>query len=95
MPEGSYSVPARPGRARTSGNPGARWLFRAYGPGMGVFALDVDANTLRRRLDERREDELGSKSAERDFILALHAAGFAPQMAMTAPQPVQWLVRPR
>lgn len=40
-----------------------------------VFVLDIDADTLRQRLDERPEDEFGSKPAERDFILALHMAG--------------------
>lgn len=40
-----------------------------------VFVLEIDASTLRRRLEERPEDEFGSKPAERDFIVALHAAG--------------------
>jgi thymidylate kinase len=38
----------------------------------GVFILDVDRDTLIRRLEERPEDEFGGKQAERDFIVRLH-----------------------
>lgn len=38
----------------------------------GVFVLDVDRNTLKRRLAERSEDEFGGKLAEQEFILKLH-----------------------
>jgi hypothetical protein len=38
----------------------------------GVFVLDIDANTLIRRLDERPEDEWGARPAERELILRLH-----------------------
>jgi hypothetical protein len=38
----------------------------------GVFVLDVDADTLSRRLDRRPSDEPGSKPAERELILRLH-----------------------
>lgn len=58
-----------------------------------VFVLDIDADTLRGRLDERPEDEFGSTPAERDFILALHEAGTnVPAQAIvidaTVPLPV-------
>jgi hypothetical protein len=38
-----------------------------------VFVLDVDPQTLLRRLDARPADEFGGKPAERDFVLKLHA----------------------
>jgi gluconate kinase len=38
-----------------------------------VFVLDVDAQTLERRLIERPEDEFGGKPDERAFVLRLHA----------------------
>jgi hypothetical protein len=38
----------------------------------GVFVLDVDEDTLLRRLDERPEGEFGATPAERDLILRLH-----------------------
>ncbi len=40
----------------------------------GVFVLDVDAATLKRRLDERPEDEWGGRGrrGERELILRLH-----------------------
>jgi hypothetical protein len=37
----------------------------------GVFVLDVDLDTLNRRLDERPEDEWGGKT-ERELIVRLH-----------------------
>jgi hypothetical protein len=36
-----------------------------------VFVLDVDLDTLRRRLDQRPSDEWGAKPAERDLIVRL------------------------
>ncbi len=36
-----------------------------------VFVLEVDLDTLNRRLDERTEDEWGAKP-EREFIVRLH-----------------------
>ncbi|KAA0697851.1 nucleoside kinase [Neorhizobium sp. P12A] len=39
----------------------------------GVFVLDVDLDTLDRRLASRPEDEFGGKPAEREFIRRLHA----------------------
>lgn len=38
----------------------------------GVFVLDVDPTTLRRRLAARPEDEWGSRPAEQEFVLRLH-----------------------
>lgn len=37
-----------------------------------VFVLDIDAETLIRRLEQRPEDEWGGKPAEREFTLRLH-----------------------
>jgi broad-specificity NMP kinase len=38
----------------------------------GVFVLEVDPDTLNRRLDERPEDEWGGEQAERELIVRLH-----------------------
>ncbi|WP_430786982.1 AAA family ATPase [Virgibacillus flavescens] len=38
----------------------------------GVFVLEVDMDTLNRRLDGRPENEFGGKKAEREFIARLH-----------------------
>ncbi|MGI8415752.1 MAG: AAA family ATPase [Nakamurella sp.] len=38
----------------------------------GVFVLEVDLETLNRRLDERPDDEWGGKQSERDLITHLH-----------------------
>lgn len=38
----------------------------------GVFVLEVDLDTLNRRLDERPKDEWGAKQAERELIARLH-----------------------
>lgn len=38
----------------------------------GVFVLDVDVDTLIKRLDQRPQDEWGSKQSERELILRLH-----------------------
>ncbi|MGP4038697.1 AAA family ATPase [Gracilibacillus sp. D59] len=38
----------------------------------GVFVLDVDIDTLNRRLDERPENEFGGKKTERELIVRLH-----------------------
>ena len=37
-----------------------------------VLVLDVDLETLHRRLDQRARDEWGSKPSERDLIVRLH-----------------------
>lgn len=39
----------------------------------GVFVLDVDSDTLKRRLARRPEDEFGAKPTERDMVLRLHS----------------------
>ena len=41
----------------------------------GIFVLELDAETLNRRLDERPEDEFGARQAERDLIVRLHRTG--------------------
>ncbi|MEH6939371.1 AAA family ATPase [Bacillus sp. JJ664] len=38
----------------------------------GVFVLEVDLDTLNRRLDERPENEWGGKKSERELIVRLH-----------------------
>ncbi|MZQ83328.1 AAA family ATPase [Paenibacillus sp. 5J-6] len=38
----------------------------------GVFVLEVDLDTLNRRLELRPENEWGGKKAEREFIARLH-----------------------
>jgi hypothetical protein len=38
----------------------------------GVFVLDVDADTLNRRLDERPDDEWAGPPPEREHLLRLH-----------------------
>lgn len=38
----------------------------------GVFVLEVDLDTLNRRLDERSENEWGKKQSERELIARLH-----------------------
>lgn len=38
-----------------------------------VFVLQVDVETLKRRLASRPEDEFGGKPAERELVLRLHA----------------------
>jgi gluconate kinase len=37
-----------------------------------VFVLEVDLETLHRRLDQRPEDEFGAEQSERDLIVRLH-----------------------
>lgn len=41
----------------------------------GVFVLRVDEATLRRRLDERPDDEYGARPEERELVLRLHRTG--------------------
>lgn len=38
----------------------------------GVFVLEIDLDTLNRRLDQRPEDEFGARPLERDLIVRLH-----------------------
>jgi gluconate kinase len=37
-----------------------------------VFVLDIDLDTLHQRLDQRPQDEWGSKPSERELIVRLH-----------------------
>lgn len=41
----------------------------------GVFVLEIDLDTLHRRLDQRPEDEFGARRSERDLIVRLHRTG--------------------
>jgi thymidylate kinase len=41
----------------------------------GVFVLEVDLDTLRRRLDERPDDEWGGGRSERELVERLHQSG--------------------
>lgn len=38
----------------------------------GVFVLEIDLETLHRRLDQRPEDEFGALQSDRDLIVRLH-----------------------
>jgi hypothetical protein len=38
----------------------------------GVFVLEIDLDTLNRRLDQRPEDEFGAQQSDRDLIMRLH-----------------------
>lgn len=56
----------------------------------GVFVLDVDPDTLKRRLAGRADDEFGGKPAERELVLRLQATqedipGNAMMIDATAP----------
>jgi len=37
-----------------------------------VFVLDIDVDVLHQRLDQRRQDEWGSRPSERELIVRLH-----------------------
>jgi adenylate kinase family enzyme len=52
---------------------GARNLHRFIDLFDAVFVLDVDSDTLNRRLAARPDDEFGAKPGERDLIRRLHA----------------------
>jgi broad-specificity NMP kinase len=52
---------------------GARNLHHVIDLFDGIFVLEVDAETLKRRLAGRADDEFGGKPAERDLVLRLHA----------------------
>jgi hypothetical protein len=41
----------------------------------GVFVLEIDLDTLMRRLDQRPEDEWGGRPMERDLIIRRHQTG--------------------
>ena len=38
-----------------------------------IFILDIDAETLNRRLDSRTDDDWGKRMSERELVLRLHA----------------------
>jgi adenylate kinase family enzyme len=52
---------------------GSRNLSRFIDVFDGVFVLDIDLDTLNRRLAGRPEDEFGGRPAERELIVRLHA----------------------
>ena len=51
---------------------GSRNFLKFQGLFDGVFVLEIDLETLHRRLDERPEDEFGAQQSERDLIVRLH-----------------------
>jgi gluconate kinase len=51
---------------------GARNFARFQDLFDGVFILEIDRDTLDRRLDQRAEDEFGAQQSERDLIARLH-----------------------
>lgn len=59
--------------ARTFFCGGARNLARFIGLFDAVFVLELDADTLARRLDARPPDEFGARPDERALIARLHA----------------------
>lgn len=66
----------------------------------GVFVLEVDLDTLNRRLDARADDEWGGRGAERQLILRLHqtredtpSSGVAIDATMPVPQVVDQILR--
>jgi thymidylate kinase len=52
---------------------GSRNFYRFIDLFDGVFVLDVDLDTLNRRLAQRPEDEFGGRPSERALIVRLHA----------------------
>ena len=61
----------------------------------GVFVLEVDLDTLTRRLETRPEDEWGGQADERAFIARLHETGEdIPNIGITidATQPISSVV---
>ena len=51
---------------------GSRNFSQFLGLFDGVFVLDIDLDTLNRRLDQRSGDEFGAERSERDLIVRLH-----------------------
>lgn len=51
---------------------GSRNFSKFQGLFDAVFVLEIDLNTLNRRLDQRPEDEFGARQPERDLIVRLH-----------------------
>jgi broad-specificity NMP kinase len=54
----------------------------------GVFVLEVDLETLNRRLDERPDDEWGGKQPDRDLIVHLHHTTFRRAVVIDATRPL-------
>jgi len=54
---------------------GSRNVFDLLGLFDEVFVLEIDLETLRRRLDERAEGEWGGSAAERELVERLHRLG--------------------
>jgi adenylate kinase family enzyme len=52
---------------------GSRNFVRFIGLLDGVFVLDVDLDTLKRRLASRPEDEFGGRPVEQELVVRLHA----------------------
>ncbi|MFI5100370.1 MAG: AAA family ATPase [Actinomycetes bacterium] len=51
---------------------GSRNFSKFVGLFDGVFVLQIDVDTLNRRLDDRSEDEWGGRPAERETVVRLH-----------------------
>jgi gluconate kinase len=51
---------------------GSRNFSKFVGLFDGVFVLQIDVDTLHRRLDDRPADEWGGKPADRELIVRLH-----------------------
>jgi hypothetical protein len=60
----------------------------------GVFVLDIDEETLLRRLDQRPDDEWGALPAERELIMRLHRTkeDTPSGVRIDAAQPLPWVV---
>jgi thymidylate kinase len=54
---------------------GSRNLSRFVDLFEEIFVLEIDLDTLNRRLDARPADEFGSEQSERDLVLRLHRTG--------------------
>jgi hypothetical protein len=74
---------------------GARNLEQLEALFDAVFVLELDRDTLSRRLDKRPADELGSSPSERALILRLHASGQSTVptgIPIDATAPLSWVV---
>ncbi len=66
---------ADPGELLTFFCGGSRNLAKFQDLFDGVFVLEIDTDTLNRRLGQRPEDEFGAQQAERDLVARLHRTG--------------------
>lgn len=59
-----------------------------------VFVLEVDVETLRRRLDLRPDDDWGARESERELVLRLHRSGgdVPPGIPIDATAPLREVV---